>query len=97
MFREVEIVNYADKRVLHDEIVSLDTRLNYILERYAKKPEHRERIHMLWQKTKGLEDRIFSFLPLTPEDLNQLIRHQGYLAELKIYQKLCARVSAGST
>ena len=97
MFREVEIINYADKRVLHDEIVSLETRLNYILDRYAKKPEHRERIHMLWKKTKGLEDRIFSFLPFAPDDLNQFIRPRGYLAELENYQKFCARVSARST
>ena len=38
---EAEIINYADKRVLHEKVVSLDKRLEYILEKYAKIPEHR--------------------------------------------------------
>ena len=48
---EAEVLNYADKRVLHDEIVGLDRRMDYILERYAETPAHRERINVLWQKT----------------------------------------------
>jgi hypothetical protein len=28
---EVQIINYADRRVLHDQVVSLDKRLDYIL------------------------------------------------------------------
>ena len=36
---EAEIINYADKRVLHDRIVGLDKRLDYILEKYGKLPE----------------------------------------------------------
>jgi putative nucleotidyltransferase with HDIG domain len=95
VIREAEIINYADKRVLHDEIVSLDARLNYILERYAKETEHRERIHLLWQKTNDLEQRIFALLPFAQADLTQFIQPQGYINELRIYQKLCARIEAG--
>ena len=51
---EAEVLNYADKRVLHDDIVVLDRRLAYILERYAETPEHRERINLLWQKTREM-------------------------------------------
>ncbi len=80
--REVEIINYADKRVLHDKIVSLDKRLEYILERYAQKPGDRERIDLLWQKTKRLEDRIFNDLPFAPEDLNHLINSETPLISL---------------
>jgi len=87
---EVEIINYADKRVLHDEIVSLEQRLNYILERYAKKQAHRERIHILWQNTKKLEKRIFSDLSCAPGDLMQLLPARGYVAELQDYQRVCA-------
>ncbi|MGD8756903.1 MAG: HD domain-containing protein, partial [Desulfobacterales bacterium] len=32
---EAVIVNYADKRVLHDRIVSLDERMRYIQQRYG--------------------------------------------------------------
>jgi uncharacterized protein len=39
-FAEKEIVYYADKRVNHDQVVSLKERLEYILERYGKnKPD----------------------------------------------------------
>ena len=92
---EAEVLNYADKRVLHDEIVALDRRMDYIVERYAETPAHRERIHLLWQKTKNLEDRIFGVLSFATGDLNQLIQPRGWTAEFKKYQKLCARGSAG--
>ena len=64
---EAEIVNYADKRVLHDRIVSLEDRMDYILERYGDRPERRERIQWLWQQSIRLENRIFAHLPFPPE------------------------------
>ena len=84
---EAEVLNYADKRVLHDEIVGLDRRMDYIVERYGEIPEHRERIYLLWQKTKDLEDRIFGVLSFAPGDLNQLIQPRGWTVEFKEYQK----------
>ena len=66
---EAEIVNYADKRVLHDQIVLLADRLAYILERYGDGMESRERIMGLWAKSKELEKKIFSCLPFFPEAL----------------------------
>ena len=74
---EAEIVNYADKRVLHDEIVGLDKRMEYILKRYARGVEHRRRIHRLWEKTKILEDRIFTRLRFKPDDLKRVIGPRG--------------------
>jgi putative nucleotidyltransferase with HDIG domain len=87
---EAEIINYADKRVLHDEIVDLDTRLDYILERYAKKAEHRKRIYLLWEKTKHLESRIFSDLPFSPQDLNGILNAEDWSLDLIEYQKICS-------
>jgi putative nucleotidyltransferase with HDIG domain len=84
---ESEVLNYADKRVLHDEIVGLDRRLDYILERYAETAEHQERIYQLWQKTRDMETKIFKNLAFTPGDLTRLIPHNGYAAELREYQK----------
>ena len=40
-FAEKEIVYYADKRVNHDQVVSLEQRLAYILERYGMNNELR--------------------------------------------------------
>jgi putative nucleotidyltransferase with HDIG domain len=85
---EAELLNYADKRVLHDEIVGLDRRMDYILERYAETPAHRERINVLWQKTKELEKKLFKDLSFAPDDLTRLVPHNGYTTELQKYQKL---------
>jgi len=86
---EAEIINYSDKRVLHDRIVGLDERLDYILKRYGKAPEHRERIHWLWDKTLAIEDEIFSGLSLVPQDLNRLLNAEDRSKEFLAYQKLC--------
>ena len=86
---EADILNYADKRVLHDEIVDLDRRLDYILERYAKKAEDRERITLLWEKTKELENRMFSELPICPKDLNRILNVDDWSAEVAEYQRVC--------
>jgi len=86
--REAEVLNYADKRILHDEIVALDKRLDYILERYAETPAHRERINVLWQKTRAMENKLFKDLSFAPDDLTRFISHNGYTTELQKYQKL---------
>jgi putative nucleotidyltransferase with HDIG domain len=66
---EAQIVNYADKRVLHDRIVPLTERMGYILERYGREPDRKQAILLLWEKTEALEARLFASLPFTPEDL----------------------------
>ncbi len=86
---DADILNYADKRVLHDEIVDLDTRLDYILERYAKKAEHRQRIRKLWKKTEQLENKIFNDLPITPDDLIRILNAEDRSAEVTEYQRVC--------
>ena len=85
---DAEVLNYSDKRVLHDEIVILDRRLDYILERYAETEAHRQRIYLLWQKTREMENKIFKDLSFAPGDLNQLIQPRGWTVEFKEYQKL---------
>ena len=88
MIFEAEVLNYSDKRVLHDKIVGLDRRMDYILERYSETPAHRERIHVLWQKTRELENKLFKNLSFAPDDLTRIIPHNGYTAELRKFQKL---------
>lgn len=74
---EAHIVNYADKRVLHDKVVSLEKRKAYILERYGTEPAARQRILHMWEKTEQLEHRIFDYLSFLPYDLGKLIE-TGY-------------------
>ena len=74
---EAEIVNYADKRVLHDQVVSLDERMTYILKRYAKTEEHRRLLKEVWDHTLLLEERLFSYLAYGPHQVCERLNGNG--------------------
>jgi putative nucleotidyltransferase with HDIG domain len=93
---EAVIVNYADKRVLHDRIVSLDDRMRYIQERYGTQPEHKRRIELLWKKTAGLEKHIFTYLPFSPDDLIDYLTPMDLSGEISSYRKACSQLASGS-
>lgn len=67
--REAEVVNYADKRVLHTRVVTLAARFADLRERYGKTEEARRRIGRLAEHAQDLEARLFAALSLTPHDL----------------------------
>ena len=72
--REEEIVYYADKRVNHDVVVSLEERLAYLLDHYGRGREPlRERIRKNFNLCKAVEKKIFSRLPFQPEEVALLI------------------------
>ena len=70
---DAQIVNYSDKRVLHDRIVPLSTRMGYILEKYGSNPEQRKKILLLLTETQRLEERLFGRLSFSPDDLSGLL------------------------
>jgi len=70
---EAEVVNYADKRVVHDRVTTLAQRIEYIMGRYGTKPERREYIYLLGEKTKDLEDHLFGFCPFSPGEMEPLL------------------------
>ena len=70
---DAEVVNYADKRVLHDRIVPLRERMGYILEKYGSAPERKRTILILWEKTEKLEARLFARLPFQPDEISRLL------------------------
>jgi uncharacterized protein len=72
IIREAEVVNYADKRVLHTRVVTLTARFADLLERYGKSPEARSRIGGLEQKARRLEARLFAPLSFNPAALLEL-------------------------
>ena len=80
---EAEIVNYADKRVLHDRIVSLDERMAYILERYGVTPEYRARLRWLWEISNLQEKRIFAEMPFSPAGLEKHMEKVDLSVELQ--------------
>jgi len=85
---EAAIVNYADKRVLHDRIVSLETRMEYILDKYGNRPDLLGRLSRLWKKTVSLEKRIFDPLPFGPESIGTRIIPSGCDSEMRNYYKI---------
>lgn len=60
------VVNYADKRVKHDEIVTLQERFEDLAHRYAKTEEHRMRLREKLDEYVMLERKIFDHLAISP-------------------------------
>ncbi len=87
---EAEVLNYADKRVVHDRIASLEERLEDIMSRYGKTPERAARIARLIEDTRRVEARIFSFLDRRPDEIESSIEDEGLDAQMASY-----RASAG--
>lgn len=68
---EAMLVYYADKRVNHDRVVTLEERLAYILGRYGGEDPLRHRaIHENFAQCREVEDRIFSLLPYGPGEVS---------------------------
>jgi putative nucleotidyltransferase with HDIG domain len=70
--REAEVVNYADKRVLHNRVVTLADRFADLFVRYGKSHEAKSRIAGLEQGAQRLEAKLFAPLSFNPMDLLQL-------------------------
>ena len=76
IFLAKELVYYADKRVLHDQVVSLDTRLEYILERYGlSDPKRQDMIRHNFRRCQDLENAIFRNNRNNTNDLSNIIAY----------------------
>lgn len=70
---EVHVVHYADKRVNHDELVSIDDRFVYLERTYAKSPAGVRWLLAMKEETVALEKKIFHHLDFEPEQLVRLV------------------------
>lgn len=70
---EEEVVNYADKRVQHDRIVSLEERFEDLKGRYGKSERALELLEGLRRSTFEIERKIFSILKTYPDHLQDLL------------------------
>jgi Na+-transporting NADH:ubiquinone oxidoreductase subunit NqrA len=75
--REAEVVNYADKRVLHEEVVTIAARFADLKVRYGRTSEALARIQATEVKSRALEDKLFASLRLTPLDLLRVNGKRG--------------------
>jgi uncharacterized protein len=81
IFLAKEIVHYADKRVLHDQVVSLEARLDYILERYGNSnPIRHTLIRDNFRRCQELEGFLFAHNRYSPDELPALISRFPVLA-----------------
>ncbi len=93
---EAEVVNYADKRVVHDAVTTLARRMAYIMERYGTEPDRRTHIQALGEKTKDLENHIFHSCPFSPEEVALRLGSDTCAAEFSEY-KLITSVKRSTT
>jgi len=68
---EREIVYYADKRVMHDRVVSIHERVEDLIRRYATGEDIRRRIMQNKEQTLAIERKIARFMKL---DIDEAIR-----------------------
>ena len=75
---EAELVNYADKRVKHEEVVDIDERFRDVLDRYVKKlPGLKARFEEVQLETQLLEQKIFSRIDIPPEQISDILSSEA--------------------
>jgi putative nucleotidyltransferase with HDIG domain len=86
IFSAREIVYYADKRVRHDEIVSLEERLDYIIYQYGNNdPDLHQLIRANFDQCLQLETLLFTFLDFSPDQVAD--RVNGLRLSQRAHQK----------
>ena len=71
---EATVVNYSDKRVQHDRVVSLEERIKDLVARYGGTPQKGARLRTMARNIENLEKEIFSRISLSPDDLESIVR-----------------------
>lgn len=69
---EEEVVNYADKRVMHNRVVSLEERFKDLRIRYGRDPQGMRNLRRMENVVQEIEQKIFSILQIDPSDLEGL-------------------------
>ncbi len=73
---EEEVVNYADKRVRHDQIVSLEERFLDLKNRYGRDERSVDYLERLERLILGIEKKIFLILKIDPDDIRTRVPPQ---------------------
>jgi HD superfamily phosphodiesterase len=75
-FNEKEIVNYSDKRVLHDKVVSIQERMEDIIVRYGSHFKHidfERLVRKNYDISQLVEKKLFKKLDFLPQDVSECI------------------------
>jgi putative nucleotidyltransferase with HDIG domain len=73
---EEEVVNYADKRVMHDRIVTLQERFEDLQRRYGNHSGSETFIQAALERARETEGKIFRRIGIRPEEMT--VRLMGY-------------------
>ncbi len=71
--REEHVLFYADKRVVHDQLVSLDRRFEYLEETYGKTSGAVKGLLAMKDQTVRLEQTIFVHLDFAPAEMKAML------------------------
>jgi len=70
---EAMVVNYADKRVRHDQVVPLKGRFEDLVARYGRTGERRSRLREMGKNMRRLEEAICTRIGVTCDELDGMI------------------------
>ena len=70
---EEHVVYYSDKRVVHDEVVSIEERFVYLWETYGELPDAEKWLERMKAESLRLEAAIFARLDFSPDDVPGLL------------------------
>jgi putative nucleotidyltransferase with HDIG domain len=74
---EAEVVNYADKRVKHEEVVDIEERFQDVIERYVNRlPGLQTRFQQVQRETQLLEQKIFSKINISPGQIRDILSNR---------------------
>jgi len=72
---EKEIIYYSDKRVNHDKVVTLNERLEYIINRYSRGNKYiADTIRKNFELCRKVEEKLFKKLPFSPDEIPKLAK-----------------------
>jgi len=72
---EAQKYNYSDKRVLHEDIVTLDKRIDYIYNVYGTSPDRKRRILKGGERIREVEEKLFESLNITPQNIADFLQY----------------------
>jgi uncharacterized protein len=85
---EAEVVNYADKRVLHDQVVSLEDRMDYIMVRYScSSGELGSRLEQMRREAGLIENKLFKTIPFSAAKLTDHLNADDFKNQMVLYQE----------
>lgn len=84
-----EIVNYADKRVLHDKVVSLEERMDYIMVRYScSSGELGNRLAQMRREAGLIENKLFKAMPFSAAELAGHLDPDDFNSGIAMFQEV---------